>query len=59
MRWLMIALLVSVGALLIASGGVAHHIWRARTERQRKRAESMKIVPDRTEAADVETEEAL
>jgi hypothetical protein len=27
MRWLMIALLVSVGALLLAAAGVARHIW--------------------------------
>jgi uncharacterized membrane protein len=27
MRWLMIALFVSVAALLIASAGVARHIW--------------------------------
>jgi hypothetical protein len=28
MRWLMYALFVSVAALLIASAGVARHIWR-------------------------------
>jgi uncharacterized membrane protein len=28
MRWLMIALFVSVAALLIASAGVARHVWR-------------------------------
>ena len=27
MRWLMIGLLVSLGALLIAAAGVARHIW--------------------------------
>ncbi len=27
MRWLMIALLVSLGALLFAAAGVARHIW--------------------------------
>jgi hypothetical protein len=30
MRWLMIALLVSVGALLLAAAGVARHIWTQR-----------------------------
>ncbi len=30
MRWLMIALLVSLGALLFAAAGVARHIWRHR-----------------------------
>jgi len=28
MRWLMIALLVSVCALIVASAGVAWHVWR-------------------------------
>ncbi len=50
MRWLMIALLVSVVALLIASAGVAHHIWR---EHKRRRAPQ---TPDK--AGDTETEEA-
>ena len=27
MRWLMIALLVSLGALLIAAAGLARHVW--------------------------------
>jgi hypothetical protein len=54
----MIVLLVSVGALLIASAGVAYHIWRAHTERKRKLAGSAEMVPGKTEAADVETEEA-
>jgi hypothetical protein len=31
MRWLMIALLVSVGAMLFAAAGVARHIWLQRT----------------------------
>jgi hypothetical protein len=31
MRWLMIAFLVSLGALLLAAAGVARHIWRHRT----------------------------
>jgi len=30
MRWLMIALLVSLGALLIAAAGLARHIWLQR-----------------------------
>lgn len=37
MRWLMLALLVSVVALLIAAGGVALHI---RREHSRRRATS-------------------
>ncbi len=35
MHWLMIALLVSLGALLLATGGLARHIWLHRA-RQRK-----------------------
>jgi uncharacterized protein (DUF58 family) len=30
MRWLMIALLVSLGALLLAAAGVARHVWLQR-----------------------------
>jgi hypothetical protein len=30
MRWLMIGFLVSLGALLLAAAGVAHHIWLQR-----------------------------
>lgn len=33
MRWLLIVLLVSLAALLIATGGVAYHIWRQRSRR--------------------------
>jgi hypothetical protein len=31
MRWLLMVLLVSLAALLIAAAGLAHHIWRQRT----------------------------
>lgn len=30
MRWLMIGLLVSIGAMLLAAAGVARHIWLQR-----------------------------
>ena len=30
MRWLVIGLLVSVGALLLVAGAVARHVWRQR-----------------------------
>lgn len=33
MRWLMIALLVSLGALLFAAAGMARHVWLHRTGR--------------------------
>jgi hypothetical protein len=32
MRWLMISLFVSVGALLLAAAGVARHIWLERSQ---------------------------
>jgi len=32
MRWMMIALLVSVVALLLAAAGVARHIWAHRSQ---------------------------
>jgi len=32
MRWLLIVLLVSLGALLVAAAGAARHIWRQRTK---------------------------
>jgi hypothetical protein len=32
MRWLMIGLLVSLGALLFAAAGAARHIWKHRTK---------------------------
>lgn len=32
MRWLIISLLVSLGALLIAAAGMARHIWRQRAK---------------------------
>jgi hypothetical protein len=53
MRWLMIALLVSVMALLVASAGLAHHIWQERRKRGRTR-----IAPGRIEDVEVDTEEA-
>jgi hypothetical protein len=34
MRWLMIALLVSLGAMLFAAAGVARHIWLQRSRLQ-------------------------
>jgi hypothetical protein len=32
MRWLMIALLVSLGALLLAAAGLARHVWLQRAQ---------------------------
>ncbi len=36
MRWLMIGLLVSLGALLFAAAGVARHIWLQRRLHRRE-----------------------
>jgi hypothetical protein len=52
MRWLMIVLIVSVGALLVLSGGLALHIWR-----QHKRPAELTEASVREES-DVESEEA-
>lgn len=38
MRWLMIALFVSVAALLIASAGVARHVWRRHKQAEQAQA---------------------
>lgn len=51
MRWLMIVLLVSLAALLVAALGLVHHIWRERTRRRDAR-----VVTENAEEA--ETEEA-
>jgi len=36
MRWLMMVFLVSLGVLLFAAAGVAHHIWLQRAKLRRK-----------------------
>jgi hypothetical protein len=50
MRWLMIGLLVSLGALLIAAAGVARHIW---LHRQNLRSE-MRAKADAVSEKDLE-----
>jgi len=43
MHWLMIALLVSLGALLLATGGLARHIWLHRSrQRDAERAQNVR-----------------
>jgi hypothetical protein len=58
MRWLMIALLVSLGALLLAAAGVARHILVQRTHRRRKPVVSVGQAPnaafDPAEDTDIE-----
>ena len=52
MRWLMIGLLVSLGALLFAAAGVARHIWLQR----RKHRREMLAALDAAQETDVEVE---
>ncbi len=50
MRWLMIGLLVSLGALLFAAAGVARHIWLHRS----KLTHEMPPAPNSSEDIDLE-----
>ncbi len=52
MRWLMIGLLVSLGALLFAAGGVARHVWVQRRQHRRE----MLAALEGAHEADVEVE---
>jgi hypothetical protein len=52
MRWLMIGLLVSLGALLFAAGGVARHIWLQRRKHRMERLAALNA----TQETDVEVE---
>jgi len=51
MRWLMIGLLASLGALLLVAGAVARHIWL-----QRKELRSGPHTPRDAQKADAEIE---
>jgi hypothetical protein len=58
MRWLMIALLVSLGGLLFVAAGVARHIWLRRSTRQRKLPGSVTpcLADDQAEESDLDHE---
>jgi len=60
MRWLLIALLVSLAALLIAAAGMTFHIWVQRARLRSKPSASAGKLPDSrsgtTEENDGETE---
>jgi len=60
MRWLMIGLLVSLLALLVAAAGVARHIWVQHTKLRQKLPSGLEQNPDPDrspgEISDVETE---
>jgi hypothetical protein len=53
MRWLMIGLFVSLGALLTAAAGVARHIWRHHHAHPQREAW---LTRDRTPESDLELE---
>ena len=55
MRWLIIALLVSVVGLLAAAAGMARHIRRQRA-RLKQPSEGDAVVVDTAEASDLESE---
>jgi uncharacterized membrane protein len=56
MRWLLIALLVSLAALLIAAAGGARYIWLQRTRLSAKPAPDANSASRTPEQPDVETE---
>jgi hypothetical protein len=53
MRWLMIGLLVSLGALLLAAAGVARHIWLQRARLSSKPPVSASRAQDPADEADL------
>jgi hypothetical protein len=57
MRWLMIGLLVSLFALLLAAAGVARHIWLQRANLRRKPAEGMEPTHDAAVDSGEETDQ--
>jgi uncharacterized iron-regulated membrane protein len=57
MRWLLIVMIVSVGALVLVSGGMAWHIWRQRAKARGTGAGRLSG-PRSHEESDIETEEA-
>jgi hypothetical protein len=56
MRWLLIALVVSVGALLLAAAGVARHVLLHRRKRKRELADRDAAVLGTPEESDLESE---
>jgi hypothetical protein len=56
MRWLLVALLVSVGGLLLAALGVMRHIRLHRTKLQRASTKSDAVVVNLPDRSDLESE---
>jgi hypothetical protein len=55
MRWLLIALLVSSGGLLLAAAGVARHVWLHRKKPRQNNAQSEAVVVGAPEESDLES----
>jgi hypothetical protein len=55
-RWLIIALLVSIVGLLLAAAGVARHILRQRIQLKHRASKGDAAVVDAPEKADMESE---
>jgi len=56
MRWLIIALLISVAGLLVAAAGVARHILRQRRSLKHPSSEGDSAVLGTAESSDLESE---
>ena len=56
MRWLLIALLVSLGGLLLAAIGVARHVWLHRKKMKEIQPQSDAVVVGAPEESDLKSE---
>jgi hypothetical protein len=56
MRWLLIALLVSMGGLLLAAAGVARHVWLHRKSPKKGLVKGDAVVLSPREETDLESE---
>ncbi len=56
MRWLMIALYVSVALLVAVSAGMARHVWRAHKQAEKQQAEQVEA-RQTEEESEIPTEE--
>jgi hypothetical protein len=56
MRWLLICLFVSVGALLLAAAGVVRHIWLQRAKLSGDRSLGLGASLDGADEPDIELE---
>ncbi len=56
MRWLLIALLISLGGLLLAAAGVARHVWMHRKRTKEIQLQNDAVVVGAPEESDLESE---